>query len=87
MAGSRSGRRASCCGTGTIRSSPIPCSDDGWLTTSDKGRYSQGRLEVVGRADDVIMTGGEKVSPVEIEAMLAEHPLIDEAVVLGDRRR
>ena len=56
---------------------------DGWLTTSDRGRYSQGRLEVVGRADDVIMTGGEKVSPTEVQRMLEDHPLVDEAAVLG----
>jgi O-succinylbenzoic acid--CoA ligase len=56
---------------------------DGWLTTSDRGRFSQGRLEVVGRADDLIMTGGEKVSPAEVGALLTEHPLVGEVAVFG----
>ena len=56
---------------------------DGWLTTSDRGRFSQGRLEVVGRADDLIMTGGEKVSPAEVGAVLTEHPLVREVAVFG----
>ena len=56
---------------------------DGWLETSDRGRFSQGRLEVVGRADDVIVTGGEKVAPAEVQALLAEHPLVGEAAVFG----
>jgi acyl-CoA synthetase (AMP-forming)/AMP-acid ligase II len=37
----------------------------------------------VGRTDDVIMTGGEKVSPMEVELVLTEHPLVKDAVVLG----
>jgi O-succinylbenzoic acid--CoA ligase len=56
---------------------------DGWLTTSDRGRYSQGLLEIVGRADDVIMTGGEKVSPTEVRDLLEDHPLVEEAAVFG----
>ncbi|MGH2754040.1 MAG: class I adenylate-forming enzyme family protein [Actinomycetota bacterium] len=56
---------------------------DGWFITTDRGRWNQGRLEVVGRVDEVIMTGGEKVAPAEVEAALRDHPLVDEAAVLG----
>src|SRR5205823_3866921 len=38
---------------------------------------------VFGRADDVVVTGGEKVAPAAVEAVLATHPSIAEAVVVG----
>ncbi|HEY8202184.1 MAG TPA: AMP-binding protein [Actinomycetota bacterium] len=57
---------------------------DGWFRTSDLGRLDgRGRLEVVGRADGVIVTGGRKVAPEEVEAVLSEHPLVAEVVVAG----
>ena len=56
---------------------------DGWLTTSDLGRLVDGRLEVLGRADDVIVTGGTNVDPVAVEEALRGHPAVADAVVLG----
>ncbi|GAC1440329.1 MAG: o-succinylbenzoate--CoA ligase [Mycobacteriales bacterium] len=56
---------------------------DGWFTTSDLGRLDRGRLSVLGRADDVIVTGGEKVAPAAVEAVLAGHPAVAEVVVVG----
>jgi acyl-CoA synthetase (AMP-forming)/AMP-acid ligase II len=57
---------------------------DGWFRTSDLGRLDEhGRLEVVGRADGVIVTGGRKVAPEEVEAVLSEHPLVAEVVLAG----
>ena len=54
------------------------------FTTSDLGRVDDdGRLVVLGRADDVIVTGGEKVAPAAVEAALAEHPSVAEAAVVG----
>ncbi len=38
---------------------------------------------MLGRADDVVVTGGEKVAPAAVEAALAEHPAVAEAVVAG----
>lgn len=56
----------------------------GWFRTSDLGRFDErGRLEVVGRADGVIVTGGRKVAPEEVEAVLSDHPLIAEVAVAG----
>ena len=51
--------------------------------TSDVGELVDGRLVVHGRADDVIVTGGEKVAPAAVEAVLARHPAVVEAAVVG----
>jgi O-succinylbenzoic acid--CoA ligase len=57
---------------------------DGWLHTGDRGRLdSAGLLYVDGRLDDVIITGGENVSPSEIERALLEHPAVADAGVVG----
>ena len=53
------------------------------FTTSDVGELVDGRLVVHGRADDVIVTGGEKVAPSAVEAALASHPAVVEAAVVG----
>lgn len=61
-----------------------PFTDDGWLRTSDAGTLDDnGRLVHVERADDVIVTGGEKVHPTVVEDVLKEHPAVDDAVVVG----
>lgn len=55
-----------------------------WHLTQDAGRFgAAGRLEVLGRLDDMITTGGEKVAPTRVEAALAALPTVDEAVVVG----
>lgn len=52
--------------------------------TSDLGRWRpDGRLEVLGRADDVIVTGGEKVAPAAVVARLEQHPAVVEVAVVG----
>jgi O-succinylbenzoic acid--CoA ligase len=57
---------------------------NGWLRTADLGEIeSDGHLHVLGRADDVIVTGGENVSPEEVEAVLLSHPAIADAAVAG----
>ncbi|HMC68850.1 MAG TPA: AMP-binding protein, partial [Mycobacteriales bacterium] len=54
---------------------------DGWLTTSDVGSVdADGRLTVHGRADDVVVTGGENVLATEVADVLAGHPAVAEAV-------
>ncbi len=56
-----------------------------WLRTGDLGFLDRdGYLFVVGRADDVIVTGGEKVHPAVVEAALREHPLVADARVYGE---
>jgi O-succinylbenzoic acid--CoA ligase len=57
---------------------------DGWFQTSDLGRLGQdGRLEVLGRADDMIVTGGENVAPDAVAALLTEHLGVADAAVIG----
>jgi O-succinylbenzoic acid--CoA ligase len=57
---------------------------DGWLRPGDAGEIdADGRLHVVGRIDDLINTGGEKVWPQEVESVLREHPKVAEVGVGG----
>jgi len=57
---------------------------DGWLRTSDKGWMDEeGYIYLAGRADDMIIRGGENISPDEVESVLYSHPQIEEAAVIG----
>ena len=57
---------------------------DGWLRTGDLGRLgTDGRLEFLGRAKDIVRVGGENVSPAEVEDILHRHPAIRQAAVVG----
>ncbi|MGZ3323062.1 MAG: AMP-binding protein, partial [Xanthobacteraceae bacterium] len=57
---------------------------DGWYFTGDTGYFDRdGDLFVTGRVDDMIITGGENVSPVEIESCLSLHPAVLEVAVVG----
>ncbi|WP_327730936.1 AMP-binding protein [Streptomyces sp. NBC_00487] len=57
---------------------------DGWFHGGDRGYMdSEGRLVVVGRIKDTIITGGENVDPTEVEEALAACPCVDEAAVVG----
>jgi 2-furoate---CoA ligase len=56
----------------------------GWYFTGDTGFFdAEGDLFVTGRVDDMIITGGENVSPVEIESCLSLHPAVAEVAVVG----
>jgi acyl-CoA synthetase (AMP-forming)/AMP-acid ligase II len=58
--------------------------DDGWFNTRDAGYLDEeGYLFVQGRVDDVIVRGGENLSPGEIEAVLIEHPGVEAVAVVG----
>lgn len=57
---------------------------DGWLHTGDIGRLDDGgRLTIVDRSKDVIITGGENVSSREVEDALSRHPDVDMVAVVG----
>ncbi|MDX6739954.1 AMP-binding protein [Actinocorallia sp. A-T 12471] len=54
-----------------------------WFTTQDLGVLEDGRLRVLGRVDDVINTGGEKVVAGAVAEIVSRHPAVREAVVVG----
>ncbi|MBV6726989.1 AMP-binding protein [Nocardioides daeguensis] len=57
---------------------------DGWFRTSDAGRFDEdGRLVVIGRVDDVIVTGGLNVPGPAVAERLRQHPDVEAAEVLG----
>ena len=57
---------------------------DGLLSSGDLGHFdAKGRLFIDGRDDDMIVSGGENVFPAEVEDLLATHPAVLEAAVIG----
>jgi long-chain acyl-CoA synthetase len=62
--------------------------DDGWLRSGDLGSFDHdGFLLITGRKKEILITsGGKNITPKNIEGALKNHPLIGEAVLVGDRR-
>lgn len=57
---------------------------NGWYFAGDTGYFDEsGELFVTGRVDDMIISGGENISPVEIESILSLHPSVGEVAVAG----
>lgn len=57
---------------------------DGWYFTGDLGRLDpDGDLWIVGRVDDMIISGGENIHPLEVEEAVARHPKVREVAVIG----
>jgi 2-furoate---CoA ligase len=58
---------------------------DGWYFTGDMGYVdADGELHVAGRVDDMIISGGENIHPVEVEDVLARHPGVRDVAVVGE---
>ena len=62
---------------------------DGWLHSGDLGAFDEdGFLNITGRKKDIIITaGGKNITPKNLESALKNHDLVNEAVVIGDRRK
>jgi long-chain acyl-CoA synthetase len=61
---------------------------EGWLHTGDVGEWQEGRLKIVDRKKDILITaGGKNIAPAWIENKLKFSPYIQDAVVIGDRRK
>jgi acyl-CoA synthetase (AMP-forming)/AMP-acid ligase II len=56
---------------------------NGWFRTGDQGRLDEGYLTLTGRLKEIIIRGGENISPLEVEAALKLHPAVAEAVAYG----
>jgi long-chain acyl-CoA synthetase len=57
---------------------------DGWYYSNDLGVVDEdGYLTITGRADDMILSGGELVSPIEVEETLEEHPVVEACITVG----
>lgn len=68
----------------TPSAAPLPLTPDGFFVTGDRGALdARGRLRVLGRSDDVIVTGGENVDPVEVEQALEACPGVAAACVFA----
>jgi fatty-acyl-CoA synthase len=60
------------------------CDGQGWFHSGDlASQAADGSFTVVGRAKDLIISGGENIHPAEIESVLAEHPAVAECAVFG----
>ncbi|HLM94942.1 MAG TPA: class I adenylate-forming enzyme family protein, partial [Acidimicrobiales bacterium] len=58
--------------------------EEGWFRTRDAGWFDrEGFLYIDGRLDDVIVRGGENISPGEVEDVLMAHPAVHEVAVIG----
>lgn len=56
---------------------------DGWLRTNDRGRWLDGRLQVLGRLDDIVTINGVNVDLLAVEDRLRAHAAIEDAIVLA----
>ena len=60
------------------------CDDEGFFHSGDLAQQApDGSITVVGRAKDMLISGGENIYPAEIENLLAQHPLVAECAVVG----
>ncbi|MDQ6774484.1 MAG: AMP-binding protein [Candidatus Dormibacteraeota bacterium] len=72
-----------CVSPGYVNRALAPAPGGGTFHTGDLGRLADGVLTVLGRRDDLILTGGESVQPEEVEAVLCAHPAVRDAAVAG----
>ena len=70
--------------SGEYKGVELTLTEDGWFPTNDGGWLDgEGYLFVTGRIDDVIVKGGQNISPGEIEEILLRHPSVSDAAAIG----
>jgi O-succinylbenzoic acid--CoA ligase len=63
----------------------LPVDEQGWFCTQDRGQLNEkGQLILLGRVDNMFISGGENIQPEEIESVLLQHPLVVNAIVFGE---
>ncbi len=60
----------------------LPLNSQGWFETGDLGLWKEGRFEIIGRKDNLFISGGENIQPEEIEAAIRDHCGLEEAIVI-----
>jgi o-succinylbenzoate---CoA ligase len=60
----------------------LPLNEEGWFATQDLGRWTDGRFQILGRQDNLFISGGENIQPEEIEEALRKHCHCEEAWVV-----
>lgn len=76
--------RGPCCAGGYLGEAGRERWRDGWFHTGDlASRDTAGNIVIVGRLKELIIRGGDNVSPAEVEALLRSHPEVSEAAVIG----
>jgi len=76
--------RGPCCISGFIGEHGQDKWRDGWFHTGDLAWIDpSGNIVIVGRLKEVIVRGGDKVSPIEVEALLRTHPAVSQVAVIG----
>jgi long-chain acyl-CoA synthetase len=63
---------------------PSPFTEDGWFKTFDSVEVDGEYLKILGRKSDLIIVGGEKVYPIEIENLILEYPNVEDVVVFKE---
>lgn len=61
--------------------SPLNCID-GWFKTNDKGAFIDGEYQILGRLDNLFISGGECVQPEDIEAVINSHPNVSQSFII-----
>ena len=57
---------------------------DGWYATGDAAEQRlDGYIKMIGRARDIILRGGENISPLEVENVLLGHPAVTDVAIVG----
>jgi len=61
--------------------------NQGWIQTKDKGIWQEGELVIIGRLDNMFISGGENIQPEEIEQVIIQHSSVNQVFVLPQKNK